>query len=324
MREKHLFAVALAAAGALAGLVVADARAADVHVAPPDSIQAAIAVASEGDVIHVAAGTYVEDLDFLGRAITVRGAGADTTVVHGTGAGPVVTFASGEGPGSVLDGLTLTGGRAPRGGGVLIRGASPTILRSAIADNRADVQGSGLHLEDSHAELRNNLIVRNRATFPDVGDPHGVEVVRGAPRLTNNTIADGDSNGIIFRGSDGAVLSSNVIAHNGSARFDARGRGICDFGRDTVIQHNLFFSNRRGALLVDRDYRRIEVAERVLDVSRLAHNRSGTPAFKNRRRGDYSMRRGSRAIDLGDPDRALADRDGTRNDAGHLGGPLAP
>jgi hypothetical protein len=120
------------------------------------------------------------------------------------------------------------------------------------------------------------------------------------------------------------VLSSNVIAHNGSARFEARGRGICDFGRDTVIQHNLFFSNRRGALLVDRDYRRIEVAERVFAVPRLAHNRSGSPAFKSRRRGDYSMRRGSRAIDLGDPDPLLADRDGTRNDAGHLGGPLAP
>jgi len=321
MHGKHLLAAGLAAA---AVLTTHGARAADVDVAPPGSIQAAIAAAGDGDVVHVAPGTYVEDLDFLGKAIIVRGAGADTTVVQGTGTGPVVTFASGEGPASVLDGVTVTGGRAFRGGGVYVAGASPTILRSTIADNRADVQGSGLHLEDSFAELRNNLIVKNRATFPDAGDPHGVEVVRGAPRLVNNTIADGDSNGIIFRGSQGALLSSNIIAHNGSARFDARGRGICDFGRDTVIQHNLFFSNRRGALLVDRDYRRIEVAERVLDVPRLAHNESGTPAFKNRRRGDYSMRRGSRAIDLGDPDPALADLDGTRNDAGHLGGPHAP
>jgi nitrous oxidase accessory protein NosD len=306
-----------------AALTSVPAHAAEIPVTPGQSIQAAIAAAADGDVVRVAAGTYVEDLDFSGKAITVVGAGAGATVVHGTGTRPVVTFVSGEGPASVLDAVTVTGGRAPRGGGVFADGASPTILRTTITGNRADFQGSAVYLEDSAAELRNNLIAKNSTTSLESGDAHGVEVVRGSPRLINNTIVDGDSNGIIFRGSSGAVVRNNVIAYNGSSFLGARGRGICDFGTATVIQHNLFFSNRRGALLVDRDYARIEQAERVLAVPRLASNRSASPRFVNRRLGDYRMRRGGRAIDLGDPSPELNDLDGTRNDAGHLGGPFA-
>jgi len=319
-RRHHL----LAALAAVVALGVTKARAADVHVVPPDSIQDAIAAANDGDVVHVAAGTYVEDLDFLGKAIRVVGAGAASTVVRGTGAGPVVTFRSGETEASVLDDVTVTGGLAARGGGVFVDGASPTILRTTITGNRADLQGSAVYLEDSSAELRNNLIARNATTSLESGDAHGVEVVRGSPRLINNTIVDGDSNGIIFRGSSGALVLNNVIAHNGSTVLGTRGRGICDFGVATVIRHNLFFSNRRGALLVDRDYGRIEQAERAFADPRLAENRSGPPRFVNRRQNDYRMRRGSRATDLGDPSPEFNDLDGTRNDAGHLGGPFAP
>jgi hypothetical protein len=312
-----LSAAALAAVGARA------APAAVLAVAPGESIQAAIDAARDGDAIELEAGEYAGDVDFRGKAIRVVGVGR-ATVLRGTGSGPVVTFASGETPASVLDSATVTGGVAARGGGIHVRGASPRILRAVITGNRAHAQGSGVYLEDSTAELRNSLVHRNATFSPLAGDAHAVEVVRGAPAIVNDTIADNDSNGIILRASVAATVASNVIAHNGSSRRETRGRGICDFGRDTVIRHNLFFSNRRGALLLDRDYQRIEAAERALGLPRLAHNRSGAPRFAARRAGDYRLLRGSRAIDLGDPDPAYADRDGSRNDAGHTGGPLAP
>jgi len=68
-------------------------------------------------------------------------------LARGTGGGPVVTFASGETPASVLDSLTITGGRADAGGGVLILGSSPTVVRTVITQNRAGLRGSGIYVE---------------------------------------------------------------------------------------------------------------------------------------------------------------------------------
>lgn len=308
-------------------LAAAPARADERLVVPGESIQAAIDAAAAGDVVRLAAGSWVEDIDFRGKAITVAG-GGPSTVLHGTGSGPVVTFASGEGAASILDSLTVTGGTAERGGGVYVAGASPTLVRNRILRNRAARQGSGVYLGSSRATLQNNLIADNATTSLLTGDAHGVEIQGGAPLLENNTIVDGDSNGVILRAGAAAVLRGNVLAYNGSQTAgEARGRGICDFsGGAAVIQHNLFSSNRRGAILTTSgvNYARITVAERRIAEPRLAHNADGSPRFVDRRRGDYRLRPGSRAIDLGDPDPAAADRDGTRNDAGYTGGPLAP
>ena len=72
------------------------------------------------------------------------------------------------------------------------------------------------------------------------------------------------------------------------------------------------------------DYRVIRRAQAPIAPPRLEANRDGSPRFDRRRDGDYRLKPRSRAMDLGDPDPAYADRDGTRNDAGHTGGPLAP
>lgn len=313
------------AAFACVALASAPAVAAVLSVAPGESIQAAIDDARDGDVVRLVAGTWVEDIDFRGKAIAVVGNGP-STVLQGTGAGPVVTFASGETAASVLDSLTITGGAATRGGGILVDGASPTIVRNRVLRNRAHAQGSGIYLAASSAAVFNNLIAQNTTFSLLSGDAHGIDVQGGAPALVNNTIADGDSNGIILRASPGAEVRNNVIAFNGSRRYDTRGRGICDFSGGARIQHNLFFANRRAALLSSTfvDYERIQNAERRLQSPAISGNRDGSPRFAAARRDDYRLRRGSRAIDLGDPDPAFADRDGSRNDAGHTGGPLAP
>jgi len=309
------------------------AQAATLTVNPGESVQAAIVAADAGDEIRVAAGVFDEDLDFLGKAIAVVGSGPDT-VIRGTGTGPVVRFAAGETAASVLDSVTVTGGLADRGGGILIVGSSPTIVRCVVTQNRARGQGSGIYLEASSAQLLNNLITYNRSA---AGDPHSVEIVNASPRVVNNTIARGDSNGIIIRGPSAAVILNNVLAQNGSvAPGDRRGRGICDFsGGLAVIRHNLFHRNRIGALLTNgRDWRRIETADREIGLPRLAGNVDGAPRFTGPIRLDPARttvssfvpaagRRSSRAPDGGDPDPAYADVDGSRNDIGFTGGPFA-
>jgi hypothetical protein len=263
------------------------------------------------------------DVDFAGKAVVVRGAGP-ATVLRGTGTASVVRFASGEGPASVLEAVLVTGGQADRGGGIYVSDASPTIVRTTVIENRAVTQGSGIYLERSAARVYNNLIAHNTSAG---GDPHSVQIVDASPLVVNNTITRGDSNGILVRGASWPIIVSNILADNGSrpSGFEARGRGICDFGPATVIQWNLFHRNRRAALLTSdgTDYRRVRSAERAIADPRLANNLDRSPRFASAAQGDFRLRGSSRALHGGNPDPAFNDLDGGRNTIGHLGGPYA-
>lgn len=100
-----------------------------------DYIQHAISDAGTGDHIVVEQGSYLERIDFAGKAVTVRSTDpADPKVVSGTviqGRGTLVTFATDEGADSVLDGLTILWGDD----GIACYGASPTITRCNITAN---------------------------------------------------------------------------------------------------------------------------------------------------------------------------------------------
>src|SRR6186713_290641 len=99
--------------------VGAAAEAATIRV-PADAatIQQAIAAAAPGDTVLVAPGTYIENLTFLGKAITVVSeSGPAVTVIDGNWAGPVVGFAEGESRAAVLRGFTVQHGASSFGGG---------------------------------------------------------------------------------------------------------------------------------------------------------------------------------------------------------------
>ena len=105
----------------------------------------AVAAASSGDTVLVCPGTYVENINFSGKAIVVRSvAGPAVTNLDGNAADSVVTFASGEGPTSVLEGFTIRNGRSGfdtpgfgDGGGIRITNASPVVHGNAIVNNWA-------------------------------------------------------------------------------------------------------------------------------------------------------------------------------------------
>ncbi|HEX6881876.1 MAG TPA: right-handed parallel beta-helix repeat-containing protein [Planctomycetota bacterium] len=102
------------------------------------TIQGAIELAQDGDTVLVAAGTYGELVDFLGKAITVTSEnGAAVTTIDATGLfDSVVRFGSGEGPDSVLRGFTVTGGNGgSQVGGIHALGASPRIEACIVRGN---------------------------------------------------------------------------------------------------------------------------------------------------------------------------------------------
>jgi len=132
------------------------------------AIQSAIDAATSGDTVLVRPGTYVENINFMGKAITLQStSGRETTTINGNAAGSVVTFNSGEGQGSVLDGFTITNGYAGQGGGVYIYTSQPTIKNCRISYNRSDSGGGGIAIGNwsTNPIFDNCIIEGNTASY---------------------------------------------------------------------------------------------------------------------------------------------------------------
>src|SRR5207249_688569 len=148
------------------GLMPHTARAATINVpASQPTIQAAINAASNGDTVLVAPGTYRENINFMGKAITVTSSGGPSvTTIDGGAAGSVVMFRTNEGRNSVLSRFTVTNGSANGvpswdGGGIYISYASPTVSGNVITQNGPC--GGGIAAYSSSALIQGNTITNN-------------------------------------------------------------------------------------------------------------------------------------------------------------------
>ncbi len=235
-----------------------------IHV-PADSlsIQGGISGAVHGDTVLVATGTYVENIDFIGKAITVLGEyGADSTVIDGGDAGTVVLFASGEGPGSVLDGFTLTNGsgylcnfQGYYGGGVFCDDSSPTIRNCLIDDNRADGlfgpgSGGGIAcFNGSSPMIADNIITNNRAEGISSARGGGIYCTDSSPTIARNTISQnsslvtgsqGNGGGIACDSEASPLILGNTITMNSTLYS---GGGIYSEDAAPVISGNVISGN---------------------------------------------------------------------------------
>ncbi len=230
--------------GSLFLLLLAGAPSATTIYVPDDfsTIQAAIDGAANSDVIIVRAGTYVENLDFLGKAITVESeAGPDSTVIDGNSAQSVVTFQSAEGADSVLDGFTILNGTGTDynnkrcGGGIIcINGSSPTIRRNLIESNTVEHKGGGIYCNGSSPSILENVIRGNSVTDTDsfTEGGGGIHCSSSSAVIWKNSISQNMAygrgyhqcwgGGLFFHDSS-VTLAENVIEKNTS---DYAGGGI--------------------------------------------------------------------------------------------------
>ena len=220
------------------------------------TIQSAINAAAAGDTVLVAPGTYLENISFAGKAITVTSsAGAASTTIDGGGAGSVVTFNHGETTSSVLSGFTIIHGNASfGGGGVEINSASPIIENNVITQNQACGDGNGVEAAFSSAIIRKNTISNNTPGGCTGGLVGGGVSIRGAGSvqllnnvITGNSLSTGEfGGGVGLNGAGTPVISGNIIQGN-TVEDDGGGLSLINDSDALVIQ-NLITGNSTTAL----------------------------------------------------------------------------
>jgi parallel beta-helix repeat protein len=231
----------LLAVGISVGAPFPSAQAATIHVpADQPTIQAAINSAVNGDTVLVAPGTYVENINFLGKAIRVRSEeGPEVTIVDGNRAGPVAAFTSGEVPASILDGFTMRNGFE----GVLIGfGSSPTISNNVIIENRVCSGGGAIKVINSGSPIIQNNIITNNRCDPGQGGA-GIAMFNASDaQIVGNEISGHAGGGIYGLGMGTTTVRANIISGNQN-----RGIELGNFSDVSIVQ-NLIFGNKGGGI----------------------------------------------------------------------------
>jgi len=234
---------------------------AELYRVPADfsSIQEAIVAADSGDVIVVDPNTYYENINFLGKNLTLRSLDPNDpdivsqTIIDGSqpvdpDKGSVVTFDSGEDRNAVLSGFTLRGGTGSWivvywhfqgyfwnrcGGGVICYNqSSPTIRKNVFRNNNTGQGGGVYYYNYSHPAILENTFVNNTAV-----SEHGF-----TPPDTEYPSNDhGDGGAIVGYHYCNGIISKNLIRDN---HADAYGGGIhIRQWSDGIISQNQFFNN---------------------------------------------------------------------------------
>lgn len=184
-----------------------------IHVpAEQTTIQGGINASVNGDTVLVAPLRYAENINFLGKAITVMSEkGPEVTVIDGGNAGRVVTFSSGEDSHSVIRGFTLIHGYAEYGGGIYCYGSSPTIVNNFLVLNACAPHRGGPALYcgyGSNARIYGNLIC-----LSDGAAAIFLHVECNA-RVVNNTVCDNNWGGLSIQGNSHAYVKNNIFYKN--------------------------------------------------------------------------------------------------------------
>ncbi len=202
-----------------------------------DTIQAAIDIATDGDVVELAPGRYLleESLDTMGKAITIRGAatrfGTPLTILDGQGAPDLVTCriltcTQGEGPDTIFQNLVIENGSESDGGGMLNVDSSPTLVNCWFLSNSASAYqgvGGGMYNLRSSPELIRCEFIGNWAGYYSDGgglynEDNSMPVLRGC--VVTGNICNYYGGGISSWGGSKPVLQGTRICGNDPDQVD--------------------------------------------------------------------------------------------------------
>ncbi len=239
-------------------LAVSTVQADTINVpADQPTIQAGINAAVNGDEIIVAPDTYLEAINFLGKAITLRSSdGPEVTTINGvSGYFHMVLCVSGEGADTVFDGFTVTGGKADgggindSGGGMFNLDSSPTVVNCTFIGNLADSVGAGMFNDGSSPTVTGCTFSESWAMSAGGGM---FNLNGSSPTVTNCTFSEneafnaplgGDGGGMANDGSNPTVTNCTFTGNNSGGS----GGGMYNIESSPTVTNCTFSGNSAGS-----------------------------------------------------------------------------
>jgi hypothetical protein len=201
------------------------------------AIHDANASGSPTNTIHLEAGTYTltavdnttdgpNGLPSVTGALTMQGAGAETTIIARTAGASNFRLVHVAAPGQLtVEGLTLTGGLVwpnGSGGGVFNRGVL-VLMQSMLAENAADA-GGGLANVGGQVTLQRSMLLGNVTVH--MGG--GLYTQGGTVTITQSTLAENGADGGGALKNEGGVvtIADSAIVDNATMEGGAGGIGL--------------------------------------------------------------------------------------------------
>jgi hypothetical protein len=236
----------LAFALPLASLVAAPLAFADLIEVPghADTIGEAVAMASEGDEVHVSPGVYYEHDIAVKSGVSIIGIGGDDSavIIDASGLGRIFWCENVDST-TVLSNLTLTGGLATgdntydsSGGAMLCSHSQPQIIDCDFLHNSAESHGGAVRVTHASPRFWNCRFIGNSAALGG----GALDLIYGAEPLIEYCYFEGNSaawgGGVSARSNSHPNLNSAVMLDNVAAGTYGYGGGLyCDYESTPVI-----------------------------------------------------------------------------------------
>jgi hypothetical protein len=236
-------AVAVAAAGGTQVLYVApggsdSANSCAVASSPCASIGHAVAEASAGDVIDVAAGRYLEHAIVVGVSVTIEGSGAASTVIDAGRGGQAMLVQPGAAV--ALDRLTVANGRSSGHAGAVENSGTLRLVDDRFTGNSATDPGGAIVNYGTITAMAGDKFSRNRsAAYGGAVENFGTIALATGDAFAGNVAGFGG----------GAIDNQGSIASLDDSSFTANGGGyagaldnsgsIGDLSQDTFWRNDV-------------------------------------------------------------------------------------
>jgi len=228
------------------------------------TIQAGIEASQDGDTVLVAAGTYNEQIFYLGKEIVVKSeSGPTPTIIDPNMEGCTVNFMDNEGPGAVIEGFTISNSYFSSTGwysGIRCTANTfPTIRNNIISDNGGiwAFYGGGINADSACPVIEDNIIVNNECVY------YGAGIYISycdTATVRNNTIASNmlwsgygvATGGGIYAEHSNVLIERNIIIDNTADINYARGGGMAfEGGGNYHVLNNTIAGNHGKGIYIN-------------------------------------------------------------------------